>query len=322
MMKNKILIVAGDPNSINSEIIYKSFKSLKKNIREKIYVISNIELLKKQYKKLKYKIKIENVKNINEKGKSNNLKVLDVKLKFSNPFNVSKINASNFVKSSLNYAHNLGLSEKIKGIINCSINKNLLSNTGIGVTEYLAKKCRIKNNSEVMLIRNKRLCVSPVTTHLDVRKISKNLKPLIIINKIKTINNWFKKKFGKKPKIAVLGLNPHNAELRKNSEEKKIIIPLIKKIKRLGLNVEGPLVADTIFINEYKRFDVIVGMYHDQVLGPFKSLFKFNAINITLGLKYLRSSPDHGTAKNLIGKNKGNPISLIECINFTNKFGK
>ena len=67
---------------------------------------------------------------------------------------------------------------------------------------------------------------------------------------------------------------------------------------------------------------MIVGMYHDQVLGPFKSLFKFNAINITLGLKYLRSSPDHGTAKNLIGKNKGSPISLIECINFTNKFGK
>ena len=83
-----------------------------------------------------------------------------------------------------------------------------------------------------------------------------------------------------------------------------------------------PLVSDTIFINDYKKFDVIVGMFHDQVLSPFKALFKFNAINITLGLKYLRVSPDHGVAKNLIGKNIADATSLLQCINFINKFGK
>ena len=120
----------------------------------------------------------------------------------------------------------------------------------------------------------------------------------------------------------MLGLNPHNAELRKYSEEKKIIIPSIFKLKKKGIKINGPLVSDTIFINEYKKYDIIIGMFHDQVLAPFKTLFKFDAINITLGLKYLRVSPDHGIAKNLIKKKKGNPISLIKCINFINKFGK
>ena len=87
----------------------------------------------------------------------------------------------------------------------------------------------------------------------------------------------------------------------------------------MKLNILGPLSADTIFINKYKEFDVIVGMYHDQVLTAFKSLYKFNAINITLGLKYLRVSPDHGVASDLVGKNKANPESLIECIKFLDK---
>ena len=107
----------------------------------------------------------------------------------------------------------------------------------------------------------------------------------------------------------MLGLNPHNAELRKYSEEKKIIIPSIFKLKK-GIKINGPLVSDTIFINEYKKYDIIIGMFHDQVLAPFKTLFKFDAINITLGLKYLRVSPDHGIAKlNKKKKRKSNKFN-------------
>ena len=116
-----------------------------------------------------------------------------------------------------------------------------------------------------------------------------------------------------------MGLNPHNGELRKNSEEKKKIIPAILKLKKLKISIFGPLVTDTIFMNG-KDYDVIVGMYHDQVLTPFKTLFKFDAINITLGLKYFRASPDHGTAISLIGKNKANYFSLLNSINFLNSF--
>ena len=91
--------------------------------------------------------------------------------------------------------------------------------------------------------------------------------------------------------------------MRKNSEEIRIILPAVKKLKKNGLNVYGPLVADTVFINDYIKYDIILGMYHDQVLTPFKTIFKFDAINLTLGLKYLRLSPDHGVASNIIKKN-------------------
>ena len=101
-----------------------------------------------------------------------------------------------------------------------------------------------------------------------------------------------------------------------------MIIPSIKALKKKGIKVKGPLISDTVFIKEYRNYDILVGMYHDQVLAPFKSIFKFDAINVTLGLKYLRVSPDHGTAKYLIAQNKANPLSLIESINFVNKFGK
>ena len=170
-----------------------------------------------------------------------------------------------------------------------------------------------------MVIKNKTF-VSPITTHIDVSEIKKLIQKLFV--KIFTIHNWYKNKFKSKPRIGVLGLNPHNAELRKNSKERRVIIPSISKLKKRGVNVNGPLVADTIFINEYKNYDLLVGMYHDQVLSPFKALFNFDAINITLGLKYIRVSPDHGTAVNLIGKKRANPSSLINCVNFLDKIIK
>ena len=273
-----------------------------------------------QFKKLNYKLHLIKVKNIFENENDSRLKIINIDLKFTNPFKISKQASSKFVINSLNYAHKIALQKNIKGFINCPINKNLLNKSKIGVTEYLASKCNITDNSEVMLITNKKLSVSPITTHIDIKEVSKKIKTILIIKKIKTIESWFKINFKRKPKICILGLNPHNAELRKNSEENKIIIPAIKKLKKIGIILKGPLAADTIFIEEYKKFDVIIGMFHDQVIAPYKTLFKFDAINITLGLKYLRVSPDHGVAQDLIGKNKADETSLIKCIYFVNKF--
>ncbi len=321
-MIKKIIIVSGDPESINSEIIYKSWKKINKKLRKNIYFISNYELLSCQFKKLKYNIKIEKVTSVNQSVNSYNLKVIDIKLKFQNPFSVEKKDASRFIKNSLNLAHKLGIKKNVSGIINCPIDKKYLNKNFSGVTEFFASKCSVNNNSEVMLIYSKKLAVSPITTHINIKDVSKKLKLEIIINKIKTLNSFFKKNLKKKPKIAILGLNPHNAEFRYNSEEKRIIIPAIKKIKKVGINLNGPFAADTLFVNIYKKYDVIVGMFHDQVITPFKTLYHFDAINITLGLKYLRTTPDHGTAKNIIGKNKANPLSLVNCIYFISKFGK
>ena len=319
-MKKKILIVGGDPNSINSEIIFKSWKKINKSTRKKIYLISNYNLISDQLKKLKLSIKLKKVISINERTKNYNLKIIDIPLKYKNPFNVSKKNSSNLVLSSLKLAHKFCLKDKnILGIINCPIDKTLLKRSNIGVTEYLAKMCGIKNNSEVMLLKNKKISVVPITTHIDLNQVTKNINTKIIFKKIITLHNWFKSELKIKPKICILGLNPHNAELKKNSVEKRIIIPTIKRLKQKGIAVFGPHPADTIFMNEYKKFDVIVGMYHDQVLPAFKALCKFDAINITLGLKYLRVSPDHGVAKKIIKKNKANFLSLINCIRFIDK---
>ncbi len=320
-MRKKILIISGDPNSINSEIIYKSWKKISKTIKKRIYLISSYDLINDQFKKLKISIKLKKVKTLNGNQEEDCLKIIDQPVAYKSPFNVAKKNSSKFVINSLNLAHKICTTNKnVVGVINCPIDKTLLKKNMTGVTEYLAKKCKIKDNSEVMLLKGKKISISPITTHINLNQVSKNIKSHKIINKITTINNWFKKKLKIKPKICILGLNPHNAEFRNNSEEKKILLPALKNLKKKGIIVSGPYPADTIFIEEYKKFNVIVGMYHDQILPAFKTLCKFDAINVTLGLKYLRSSPDHGVAKQIIKKNKANPTSLINCIKFFNKF--
>ena len=128
-MKHKILIVSGDPNSINSEIIYKTFKNLNAGIKNKIYIISNFNLLDKQFKKLKLKIKLTEVKSLNELKASNKLKIINVPLSFKNPFKVSPNEASKFVIKCLNMAHSLAMENKLKGIINCPVDKTLIKKT-------------------------------------------------------------------------------------------------------------------------------------------------------------------------------------------------
>ena len=166
------------------------------------------------------------------------------------------------------------------------------------------------------MIYNKKLSVVPLTTHIPINKISKSINSSLIINKLNSLNEEYKKIFRKKPKICILGLNPHNGEYKKGTEEALYILPAILKLKKMSINITGPLVADTIFINNYKKFDVVVGMYHDQVLAPYKTLFHYNAINVTLGLSYVRVSPDHGTAIDIIKKDKASHISLLQCVRF------
>jgi len=320
-MKNKILILAGDPNSINSEIISKVWTKTNISIKNRLYLIANYNLINKQLKNIKSRISIVKVKKLNEKLQTNKLKVIDIPLKFENPFNVPLKNSKQYIIRSLNLAHKLAEKKEIKGFINCPIDKKLLGNSKKkGVTEFLASKCKISKDSEVMLIHNKKLSVVPLTTHININKVSKKLDINLIIKKMNTLQKQFIKLFKKKPKIGILGLNPHNSEFTKDSEEVKIIIPAILRLKKKGFHINGPLSADTLFIDNYKKYDVIVGMYHDQVLAPFKTLFKFDGINITLGLNYLRVSPDHGPAKDLIKKNQANYLSLLSSIKFFNNF--
>ena len=206
------------------------------------------------------------------------------------------------------------------GLINGPISKkNFLKGKYLGITEYLAVKTKRENNV-AMLIYNKKLSVSPLTTHLPLKLVSKMITKNKIINHIKLINQFYKEEFNRIPKIAVTGLNPHCESNYKSSEEKKTIIPAIKFLNKKNIKIEGPFAADTIFLREQSnKYDVIVGMYHDQVLVPIKTLFGFEAINITLGLPFIRISPDHGPNVKMLGKNKSNPESLIQALKFLNR---
>ncbi len=311
-------IVLGEPNSINSEILAKSnvFKS-------KAIVICSYELLKSQFQILKIKRKLRKIKKPEDiKNNSKVINVLDIPLTFKKAFNVKFKESSNYVKKCLVVGHHLCLQKKLKGIINCSINKkNLFKNKNLGVTEFLAKKNRVFN-SEVMVIYNKELSVVPLTTHIKVKDVSKFIKKDFLLKKLINLNKFYIKYFKKTPRIAVLGLNPHNLEFKNNSEETKVIIPVINQLKK-KMRVSGPYPADTIFLKDnLKKFDVIVGMYHDQVLSPFKALYGFDAVNITFGLPYIRMSPDHGIAKDKIKLNISSPLSLNKCIDIIKKLIK
>ena len=202
-MSKKIILISGDPNSINSEIIFKSWIKLPKIVRKKIFLISNFQLLKEQYKKLNYKIDLERVDSNLKIYGSDKLKIIDIKVDFEDPFNVSRKSSSKFVLNSLNLAHNLALNKNVAGIINCPIDKKLLLKNEIGVTEFLSSKCNLKNDNEVMVIKGKNLIVS--NYYSFKHKISfKKLNKKMIINKIKNINTWYKNLYKKNLKLLYL----------------------------------------------------------------------------------------------------------------------
>ena len=184
-----------------------------------------------------------------------------------------------------------------------------------GITEFLAHKTKTKKFA--MIIFNKELSVSPITTHLPIKYVSKKINKKKIIQQVKLIDNFWKIKINSKVKIGITGLNPHCESVDKFNEDKKIILPVVKKLNKHKINIKGPFSADTIFTKaNRKKFDVILGMYHDQVLTPIKTLYEYDAINITIGLPFIRVSPDHGPNENMLGKKKSDITSTLNSILF------
>ena len=319
-----ILIVAGEPYSIFLEIYFKSLRKKKiKNLKNPIILICSKNLLVKQMKKLKFKYKIKDLSksSLNLKElKNNKINLINVNFGLKKTFDKISSKSQTYIENCINVALSLIKKNKIKVLINGPISKkHFLQKKFLGMTEYFAQKTNSKGN-EVMLIFNKNLSVCPLTTHLPLKKIFKKITKEKIIKQVSTINNFYRYNFKKRAKIGITGLNPHCETTDKFSEDEKIIMPAVKNLKKKGIKIQGPIAADTIFLkNNLKKYDVIFGMYHDQVLTPIKTLYGFNAINITLGLPFLRITPDHGTNNLMIGKNLSSPISLIEAIYFAKK---
>ena len=314
MQIKNIIIVLGEPYSTFSEIIAKYFKN-KKRFKKKIIIIGNIKLLKNQLSKLKYKIKLNHINRLRD-AKINILNMIDVNFGYDKIFDTISTKSNKFIENSFEKSLKLLKYNKKSVLINGPISKaNFLKKKYPGITEYLSKKT--KSKKEVMLIYNKKLSVSPITTHMPLKYVSKNLSIKKIRENIILINNFYKKVLKRDCKFAVLGLNPHCETTDKFSEEDKIIKPAIKQLKNHKINVNGPFSSDTFFLTKnINKYDVVIGMYHDQVLTPIKTIFNFDAINITIGLPFIRISPDHGPNSEMQGKNKSDPSSFIYAMNF------
>lgn len=318
-----IIIICGEPNSIFSEILIKSFRKYK--FKKPIVLIGSYKLISLQLKKLKLRWKIDKINNdyLLKNLKKNTVSIIDIDYNFKRPFEKISTKSNYYISQCFKKFFQIVNSNNISGVINGPISKsNFLKKKYKGITEYFSEKYKLKENY-AMLIFNKSLSVAPVTTHLPVNKISKNLTKKSIILKIQLISKFYKKIFAKKPRIAICGLNPHCENFFEISEEKKIIEPAKKYLIKKKINLKGPMPADTVFLKEnLKKFDVIVGMYHDQVLTPFKALFEYDAVNLTLGLPYIRMSPDHGIANDKKRLNISNPTSLNKCIELILKLVK
>ncbi len=310
MNSDPILIVPGEKKSIFFEIFFKSIKS-KKFISPLILICSK-KILDKEIKKNRFKIKIEliNLAQINKK------KIYKKKVYV---IDINNYNSRTYIQDCFSLAFEIikkGLSNKL---LNGPINKSkTLKKKHLGMTEYIANNFNQKKFA--MLIYNDNLSVCPVTTHLPLKLVSKKITKRLIKEKVIIINNFYIEILGFHPRIGVVGLNPHCESISKFNEDTKIVLPAINSLKKEGIKVSGPYPSDTIFMkNNIKKFDVIVGMYHDQVLAPIKTLYEYNAINITIGLPFFRVTPDHGPNEIMVGKNRSNPMSLVKAISFLDK---
>ncbi len=207
---------------------------------------------------------------------------------------------------------------KIDGLVTLPINKHNVKQAGFefpGHTEYLQAAAEMKES--MMLMVNEQLKVGFVTGHVALKDVAHAITQEKIVHKLSLLNDSLKKDFGvRKPKIAVLGLNPHAGDSGAiGHEEEKTIIPAIEKASQKGLLAFGPYSADGFFGNhKYNQFDAVLAMYHDQGLIPFKSLSYDKGVNYTAGLPFVRTSPAHGTGYDIAGKNIASESSFREAI--------
>ena len=320
-MKKKIIILLGEPNSISSEIFLKSLNYIK-NTKLNFIIIGNYSLLERQANYLKSKIntnfnlsKIDNLKNVK-------FNFINIDYNQTKAFDLKSNKSDVFIKKCFECAILILKKKKASGLINLPINKSKFTkNKYNGITEYVADKTNNKNK-ENMILFNEKFSVLPLTTHIPLKEVYKEISYKNIEKACRNINKFFLKTIKRKKfKIGILGLNPHNGENGYiGTEEKKIIIPAIKKLKK-KYQIIGPLSPDTSFSQREKlKIDILIGHYQDQVITTFKTKFDLDAINITIGLPFIRISPDHGVGTDIIGKGIANPKSFMKAIKFFSKY--
>ena len=221
---------------------------------------------------------------------------------------------------ALEMACGLTRSGEAGAVVTGPVSKVQLYNVGFtypGQTEFVSERCGIARENAVMMLAGPSLRVIPMTTHIPLKDVPEQITTKLIKARIIAADRAMTRNFGiEKPKIAVAGLNPHAGENGKlGEEEQNVMIPAIEELRASGLDISGPLAADTMFHEEARaRYDVALCPYHDQALAPLKTLHFYDGVNMTLGLPIVRTSPDHGTAFEIAGQDKADPRSMIAAI--------
>ena len=323
LQKKIILITSGDPSSIAPEITIKALQSSKINKNIFPVIVTDPQLIHNYNDINKYNWKINEIKDQSNftDYKVNYFNIISIPINDIVRLGKPSIVNCEFIKSSILKCIELESKTSVSAIVTNPINKKIMYKSGFkyaGHTEFLASHSKI-NTQPVMMLVAQDLKTVPLTIHVPISEVSGLISKELIIKTVKIVAKDLTEYFGiNKPKIFITGLNPHageNGEI--GSEEQNIIIPAIRKIKNSNdFEIQGPFSADTLFSSEARKtYDVVICMYHDQALIPIKTIDFNNGVNVTLGLDFIRTSPDHGTGFDIAGKNNASPDSLIAAIN-------
>ncbi len=307
-MNKLVAITIGDIKGIGLDILINTWEEKK---LKNFILVTNIKILKKYIKQRKITLNL-NILNYEH----NNINFVSNKI---NVFSYDVKSLEDNTYKSLKYAYELCINKICIGIITLPLRKDIIKNKidsrFIGHTEFFQKIDKKKYVN--MILFHKKIIISPITTHVELKNVSKIISnKKFLYNQIMNLNKCLNTDFNiQQPKILISGLNPHAGENGKiGNEENKFLIPVVKKLRRKGINIEGPFSADSILINNnLEKIDCFIFIYHDQALIPFKFISKFSGVNFTSNLNVIRTSPDHGTAYNLVGKKNISNKSFINC---------
>lgn len=322
----KIIYSPGEPSGIGPDLIIQlSCSTFWNQINIPIACIADPELLIDRANTLGKKIKIKEISNPGELRKNKRNEIQVIKIAKCPNTKYGKLHRSNakYVLDNLNYGIDTALTNKKVGLVTGPISKeNIISidKKFSGHTEHIQKLTKSKD--VLMLLGSEKLKVALATTHIPLKAVPKKITKSLIINKAIILNEELKNKFRiKNPQITLLGLNPHAGEGGKiGSEEKEILLPAVKELRKKKINISYPKSADTAFTKKgLKETDAFLGMYHDQVLPVLKALSFGSAVNVTLGIPIVRTSVDHGVALDMAGSGKSDTASLKEAIKIAKK---
>ena len=310
-------ISTGDPNGIGIEVILKSLEKINFIGKFIPVIFSNYKLIEEQKRIFNVNCEIVPIDNI-ENLSRNSVNVFNINNKdFDIEFGKSNSDGGDISRLSLRLAVEFLKNSMIDGLVTGPINKNNIQNNDFnfkGHTDFL-DSCF--NGQALMFMVSSEIKIALLTEHIPIDKVVGEITTELIKSRIKLVEMSLKNDFNiNKPKIAVLSINPHVGDGGVIGKHDDIILsPTIQEVSESGIDISGPFASDSFFgTNMYKSFDAIIASYHDQGLIPFKTLTFGNGVNFTAGLDIVRTSPDHGTAYDIAGKNIANPSSFSSAI--------